>query len=313
MTRKQIFKLFALAVCSAVVFLVVPGNGGSILMLAGLPFQMVGNGLRELSLSGKVGNMAAICIYGIICLLPVIPLFRKKWAREDWLLLLGSGALFYVLYLMINPALMPQQMNRDMGSALLSGTVYSIFISWGILKLLHKEDMLGKSGGYKAIRLLLGACAVIYIVQGYGIGTGELKTAVETVHSGNTMPGQNLLPTDCFLLLSFAVQALEYTLDACLMIHGINLIQELEADPYSEGCVSTAERFSKKARTYLTVILLSNITLNVAQVLLASMLYRIDTTVRIPVFSTALCLGSMALAKLLGQGKEIKEENDLYI
>lgn len=313
MNRKTLMKLSILAICSALVFLFAPGNGGSILIVAAIPFTLLGKGLRALSLSGSAGNIAAIVIYATICMLPLALVLKKKKDREDWMLILGSAMLFYVLYLMINPGLMPKGMSSDVGSVIFSGTVYSIFISWGILKQLRKGENMKKDSGYNALRVLLGACAALYIVAGFGIGAGELKAEIEAVRAGNTMPGQNLVDTYIFLFLIFAVQALEYTLDACLMIYGIALIKELELDPYSESSVTIAGALSKKTQVYLTTILLSNMALNVAQLLAASRLYNIDATVRIPVFSVALCLGCTALTRLIGQGKEIKEENDLYI
>lgn len=312
MNRKTVLKLSVLAVCSALVFLLTPGNGGSILSVVTIPFTLLGKGLRVLSLSGSAGNIAAIVIYAMVCILPLALILKKK-TKEDWLLVLGSAMLFYVLYLMVNPGLMPKSMDSDVGSAILCGTVFSIFVSWGILKLLRKGQTSEKGSGYNTLRILLGACAALYIVAGFGIGAGELKVEIEAVRTGNTMPGQNLLDTYIFLFLLFAVQAMEYTLDACLMIFGIELTKELELNPYSESCLIAAGKMSKKAQGYLTAILLSNMVLNIAQVFAASRLYNIDAMVRIPVFSVALCLGSMALTRLLGQGKEIKEENDLYI
>lgn len=313
MNRRTLLKLSVLAVCSALVFLFAPGNGGSILFLAVMPFSLLGKGLRALSLSGLAGNIAAIVIYATVCILPLVLILRKKKEKEDWLLVLGSAMLFYVLYLMINPGLMPNGMSSNVGSVILCGTVVSVFVSWGILKLLRKGETMEIGSGYHALRVLLGACAALYIVAGFGIGAGELKAEIEAVRTGNTMPGQNLLDTYIFLFLIFAVQTLEYTLDACLMLLGIDLTKELEQNPYSESCVIAAGNMSKKAQGYLTAILLSNMVLNIAQVLAASRLYNIDAMVRIPVFSVALCLGSMALTRLLGQGKQIKEENDLYI
>ena len=313
MNRKTLMKLSVLAVCSALLFLLTPGNGGSILVLAAMPFTLLGKGLRVLSLSGPAGNIAAIVIYVTVCLLPLVLILRKKKDKEDWLLVLGSAMLFYVLYLMINPGLMLNGMSGYVGSAILCGTVVSVFVSWGILKLLHKGETMEIGSGYHALRVLLGACAALYIVAGFGIGTGELKAEIEAVRTGNTMPGQNLLDTYIFLFFIYSVQVMEYTLDACLMILGIELTKELEQNPYSESCVMAAGKMSKKAQGYLTVILLSNMVLNIAQVLAASRLYNIDAMVRIPVFSVALCLGSMVLTRLLGQGKEIKEEYDLYI
>ena len=311
MNRKTWCKLIIPALLSALVFLFVPENQGNILLLGALPFSLLGNGLRALSLSGDGGNAAAIAIYVVICLLPLVPLLRKNRVRADWVPALGSPVLFYVLYLMINPGLMPAGMGGDVGKLILSGTVYSVFLTWGALRLLNWGQEEGN--GYRALRVLLAACAAVYVVAGVGVGAGELKAQLLTVKAGNTMPGQHLTITYAFAVLCFAVQALEFLLDAALLLRGLGLAKQLEHAPYSEGCVAVAGELSRKARQYLAVILLSNMGLNIAQVLAASRLYHIDATVRIPVFSAALCFGCMVLTRLLGQGKELKEENDLYI
>lgn len=308
MNRKTLGKLIVLAICSVLVFTLIPSSGGSVLYLLALPFALIAKGLRALSLSGSNGNMIAILLYAVVSLSPMLFLLKKKRSREDWLLIACSGALFYVLYLLINPGLMPAAMSSEVGGVIYSGTIYSILISWGILKLIHREV-----SGYDALKTLLYILAALYIIVGFGVGVGDLKTEIVTLHTTNTMPGQNLLPTDLFHALIFAVHALEYLMDACLMIFGVDLICQLEQNPYSESCVETADLLSRKARSYLSVILLSNMALNVTQVLFAYNLYNIDAKVRIPVFSVALCLGCMALTRLLVQGKEIKEENDLYI
>ena len=313
MDRRMWSKLVVLAALTAVVFFLAPGEQGTLLMLGALPFSWLGNWLRALSLSGDGGNAAAIFLYGAICLLPLLPLLRKKRDRAAWVLALDCPVLFYVLYMMINPGLMPMGMDGDVGRMILSGTVYSVLLSWGALKLLRKGDTPDKNGCYHALRVLLGICAGLYIAAGFGVGAGELKAKLLTLRAENTMPGQSLWETELFLILIFAVQAFEYLLDACLMLRGIGLTKLLEADPYSESCAAAARELSEKARLFLIAVLLSNMALNIAQVLAASRLYHIDAAVRIPVFSVALCFGCMVLTRLLSQGKELKEENDLYI
>ena len=83
MNRKILMKLSVLAVCSALLFLLTPGNGGSILVLATMPFTLLGQGLRVLSLSGPAGNIAAIVIYVTVCLLPLVLILRKKKEKEE--------------------------------------------------------------------------------------------------------------------------------------------------------------------------------------------------------------------------------------
>ena len=49
------------------------------------------------------------------------------------------------------------------------------------------------------------------------------------------------------------------------------------------------------------------------QIVLAERLTYIDISVRIPVLSMAICFGMTALTKLLVRGKELKDDNDLFI
>lgn len=308
MNRKTVGFLVLLGFLSTVVCCLAPADGGNILYIAAMPFAELAKGLRALSLSDSAGNLAAILVYAIVCLMPLVFLLKKNRKKEDWLLVLGSLMLHYVLYLMINPGLMPMGMDSAVGNVILTGTVYSIFLTWAVLKLLRRGD-----SGYGALRMLLMICAVLYVVTGFGVGTAELKGKCMALRAGNTMPGQNLVATYVFLFLIFAVHALEYTLDASLMVRGIALTNALALNPYSESAAALAGDLSKKAQIYVATILISNVALNVGQILASYQLYHIDAEVRLPVFSVALCFGCMVLTRLLTEGKSIKEENDLYI
>lgn len=82
MNRKTLLKLSVLAVCSALVFLFAPGNGGSIMVLAAMPFTLLGKGLRALysalsPLPSKVNGIAAKTI-----MLPPFPGANKNTSAE---------------------------------------------------------------------------------------------------------------------------------------------------------------------------------------------------------------------------------------
>ena len=312
MNRKTKAAFVCIAICSMIVFGLLSGNTGSVLVFCMLPFTLVGDGLRALSLSGVVGNAIAIILYVAICLCPLLLLIRNHKDGENWLLLLSSATLFYVLYMMINPGLMPAAMNNDAGKMICSGLLYSIFISWGSLRFLRSAGR-EKANIYKMLYILLSCYIVLWVVAGFGVGLGNFKSAATQVQAGNTMPGLNLYPTYAALFLRFAVQALEYGLDAELMMLGIDLLKELEKGPYRESCCDLARKISKRCKIYLIVIVLTNLALNLGQVLFASNLHNVDMTVRIPILSMALLFATMALTQLLAQGKELKEENDLYI
>lgn len=310
MTRRTVLIFAAIALCSLLLFALIPHAADSILEAAALPFTLAGQGLRLLSLAGGAGNLAAILLYAAICLSPLLLLLRKSRSREDWLLLPLSAGLFGVLYLMINPGLMPENLSGTAGTLIFCGMVYSLLLTWGILKLLRRAQTMDV---YTSLRLLLTGCAVLWIVMGFGVGFGNFRTDVARIQAGNTMDGINLLPTFLFRFLVYATTALEYTLDAALMLLGAALLRELEADPYSERCLASAAKISGLCRRFLAVIVLNALAVNVGQILCAPILYDIDISVRVPVFSAALVFGAMALTQLLAQGKELKEDNDLFI
>ena len=65
-----------------------------------LPFELIGKGLRFLSLSSAIGNVIAIIIYVAISMIPAIyVIYQRKRGRthkEDILLVAFTGLLFYV-------------------------------------------------------------------------------------------------------------------------------------------------------------------------------------------------------------------------
>ena len=53
--------------------------------------------------------------------------------------------------------------------------------------------------------------------------------------------------------------------------------------------------------------------LNVAQILLTPLLQNISVTVTVPVAGLAVCFAMLAVTKLLIRGKELKDDNDLFV
>lgn len=82
---------------------------GMFTTITAFPFEQIGWGLRQLSLSGAAGNLAAVVFYLLLSLLPcAVYCFlwaKKRLCRADWLLIIMSALLFFVNYYMINPGL----------------------------------------------------------------------------------------------------------------------------------------------------------------------------------------------------------------
>lgn len=308
---KRNWKIGFCAMVAALCLGVALSNSASVLGILAQPFSAIGAGLRTMSLSGTGGNLGAIVLYALVCLSPLLLLWKRKPQREDLLLLCCSAMLFYVMYQMVNPHRIGIPANPELGKMILGGSVYSVLITWGVLKLLKRST--GEFPIYRTLRVFLTVCAAACFVAAFGVGTVELRGDLLRIRQANTMPGLNLMPTYLVCAGLFCVTALEYTLDGLVLLRGIRLLEALEADPYSEDCVTAANAISKLCAAALRWITLSNMAMNVVQAVMINSLHNVDVSIRIPIGSMAIVFAAMGLTKLLVRGKEIKDDNDLFV
>lgn len=289
--------------------LLIPSAQHSILTA---PFVLSAMGLRALSLSGTWGNLAAILLFAVTGLLPLLPVLRRKWCKEDVLLPLCSLSLWYALYHLINPALLPVVLSGSTGQMILCGCVYSTILCWGILRLMRWCGKAGSDSIYQALRIFLYILMAEFAFSIFTAFT-SLWESIGAVKESNTMPGLDLAPTYLFLGLSTAATVTEYALDAFVMVRAVRLLWQLEQDPYSEACCLASQRTTAACRVALVTIALSSTALTVLQVLFASRLHSLAATFRVPVTSMALVFALMALNRLLSEGRLLKEDNELFI
>lgn len=297
----------------AALAVMIPGSGGDLLTVLAGPFVAAGSVLRTLSLSGGIGNGVSLAAYMLLCLWPLVIWWRSERRAEDWLLVVLCGVLVFVMYLMVNPGLRPGLMQNEVGDVIYAGAVWSILVSWGILKLLRSSDAILEGNIYRALRIFLAICAGSCIVNGCILGLSGLMDRIRTLQEGNTMFGVNLWPTYVMYALDFAAGALEDGLLAVVFLKGVALLSELELDPYSAGCVKAGEQVALWCRRTLGISAAADLGLNLMQVFLAGMLHDVSVTVRLPITAIAVCFAMLALTRLLGQGKAIKDDNDLFI
>ena len=290
----------------------VPGAGSGVMGALALPFVAAGWCLRTLSLSGGVGNVISIILYALVCAVPLVFWWRSRRRPEDALLVLLSGVLAVVLYYMVNPNLRQGIMQNEVGDAVYAGAVWSTLVTWGVLKLLYTGAWDREKNVYRALRIFLLLCAASWRVDCFGTGTGRIVHNLrlrQAVNGSLDYTGLDM----AFLLLTYLAAAVEKGLGAWVLYRGAALLEELERDPLGAGCVAAAERVSGSCRDCLTVMSLTALALNIAQILLAPMLRNISVAVSIPVLGMAVCFAMLAVTKLLVRGKELKDDNDLFV
>jgi hypothetical protein len=140
------------------------------------PFEQIGILLRMLSLKGGIHNIFAIVVYTILSIAPLLLLLQKakKKSRkiEDYILILLSFLLFYLLYMMVNPGLIPVQgvlgMGSTIGKSLLCGTVYSLIVTYLVLKAIRVFFESQTRRLYEFMILLLSITAILLTVLMFG-------------------------------------------------------------------------------------------------------------------------------------------------
>ena len=286
------------------------------------PFKQIGWGLRQLSLSGSLGNFFAIVLYLLIGCIPVVVYvsLRKKGKHRtiDHILLAMPVLLLGVLYYMINPGLLPMML-IGIGEALLGGTFYSIVIGYLVLRMLLQEQRAELNDLQKSLRwvlilvmFLLAASVVVEIFV-------NLPTAIWNVQQGNTTNDPNyhgvvdLKMTYLCLGLSSVVNALPNALGAVGIRFCVQALDEMIVDTYSEKAVSLVKKIAVFGRKALIIVVSASMICNLFQMLCSSQLYQMHISIRIPLFGIAFLLAMHVFARYIEENQKLKEDNSLFI
>lgn len=287
------------------------------------PLEQIGWGLRQLSLSGTVGNVLAVIIYLVIGCIPAeIYLLLKKRGnscKEDVLLLPISAALFVVLYFMVNPGLF-QTGGMGGETYLLCGTLYSLLIGYLVLRTLKYSKQADMRGLQNALRILLVMVIVLFAVLILVEFFVNLPTRIAAVREANSavmgneileMPGLTL--TYIFLLLRCGVNILSYGCYIVIFYFCIRVLDELIHHSYSEEAIAAVKRTSEYCRKALAAIVVSEVILNVAQILCRNRIYQVDITANVPLGTILFIFAIHVMARYIEENQKLKLDNSLFI
>ena len=311
--------LGAEALCAVILYL-LPLSGLSVMTtIFAFPWELVGMGLRALSLSGSAGNAIALVLYIAICLLPSLFLLPCLWKRrfypENAILLLISITLFFVLYWMVNPSMLPFVPGTEVvGKAVCGGVIASLFLAWIVLRILRRFGSSDKAGLARDLQYLLCFVCMIFIFVIFGANFGALLDSVNELHAGNHVNGQpasGLGMSYVFLVLRYIFDSLPFVLNLLICFSGRKLLQNVHTQ--SEQIAVSAARFSRLCICGLAVTVLSTACFNLLQLLFASQLRIIHTSVDLPVLSFAFVLAALLLSKYIQENKQLRDDNDLFI
>ncbi|NLY54853.1 MAG: hypothetical protein GX060_09605 [Firmicutes bacterium] len=284
-----------------------------------IPFAQIGQGLRKLSLADGAYNYLALAIYVGLCLTPLLIIIRIRRRRrlqwEDMLLGTLSPVLFVALYYAINPGLLSHhnsvlQLN---GMAFLGNIAYSVTFGYIVLRVLRGFFTADNIKLHKYLAVLLGLLGALFVLSACGIQLSTLFDALTALRLANTGAADTLAISYLFLFLRYLVRTLPTLMNVVVILALLHLLEEHSADSYSTATVNAIEKVANLSRITLAASVVANVGFNLLQLVCVRHLRTIDGLVQVPITSLAFTVGALVLAQILKEGKELKDDNLMFI
>lgn len=295
--RKYSFLLFVEAVITVIFTKGMNVKNESIFDILSFPLQKIADFLGYLSLKSSMGNVIAIIIFTLFCLVPVFILLlkvkRKTFVKTDSLLVLLSVVLFTVVYLLINPS--------EMGflgcvndASTVTFSFWSLLASYIILKLV---GAIKKSSAVRSERIFNLIVKIIGAVFVFDLCSMEFtKTEVWIVS-----------------LIAFVNSALPSLFGLLIVFSCLRVLSCFALDRYSDNTIHSVEKLSSLCIVSLKTTAVVTALYSVIQLRFISELSDINFSINIPLVQLCFILLVLIMTGFLKDSKELKEDNDSFI
>ena len=296
-------------------------SGSALTGLMSFPFAQVGSLLRAMSLAGAFGNIVAILLYAALGLAPLLLLFwrviKKKICLEDSLLVGLSALLFFMMYLMINPALISKMFvlgsMSGVGKAVLGGTFYSLLVGYLIFRLLRRISHSKAAEMLKWLQLIFALIAAALVFSVFYLALLGMIGNIREVKLANTGPAVSLAMTNTFIVIRFVLQQIPVLLSVWLLILAIKLTDALKQDRYGEEAVTAAGRLGAFSKMTVAVTVICSIATNLLQLIFSKSLHTSHFSIQVPFVPLALMLIMLLLAQYFADSSRLHKDNQLFI
>lgn len=304
----------AVSIILAVVFSVY---GFSAVNIFYMPFLGIGKGIRVLSLLGSVGNVFAIIIYALVCLIPAgvaVAFFirDKKLTASKITLLVLSGYLFAMEYFFINQNAVQFIMNGYLTAEVRESflSVFNFGISLAFYGLLlfaacFKAAAGAKNGGEKLGKTVKILSAVVGCVCCYSFFGSELISFIADCKIGGADAGLGAVT----FLFHGGLYALLY-IAALVAYGGVKAFRE---NLFAPSNTVILKRISRLCLWAFFGGIISCIILNVLNFAFVSFIQNVSFELTVPLTVVIVSVGAALACKLLERAIELHEENALTI
>lgn len=283
------------------------------------PFAAIAQVLRMMSLSGGLGNAAAIAVYGLIGIIPwlvlAFSLRKREFLLEDVLLPVLSLLLFGGLYLMINPGLMNQLLPAFGDTLVWQGTIcvmiWCVVIAYGVFRLIRRTQDASMEALLSVLEYGLLIVAGVVVFQIFAVQTAALLVSIQNAAASNyaTYSMDQII----LQVLIFAVRILPSVLELGVIFSGLHLLDCMKTDYYSPDTLAATDTLSKCCVRMLTVTVICNLSYNFMQLFFSAILLNVDLSVNLPLDMILFALSALLLARFIRRNHALKAENDSFI
>lgn len=287
-------------------------------VLFSFPFSQIGEVLRWLSLASPLGNLVAILLYGAIGLCPLLVLLwrglKKRAGIEDSLLVVTCALLFFMLYVLINPALIRQYfVDLHLGKAVMGGAIYSVLIGYLVLRLLRRLSCSESTEMLNWLQLFLALIAAMQVAVVFYLGAASVISTIQEVKGVNTDPHVSLAATNVLIVIRYVLQQIPAVLSIRLLLLAMELAAAMKKEKFGREAVEAAARLGGVCKLTVAVIVVTTIAANLMQLALSKSLLNVSFAVNLPLSTLVLTLILLVLAQYLDDTRKLSQDNQLII
>ena len=125
--------------------------------------------------------------------------------------------------------------------------------------------------------------------------------------------GRNLTVSGAFLILQILCSNLPELLELMLCGAVMLLLHSCREDGFSEKSLKCVERIKSLSAHFLAAVLLSNMGINLLQLLLAKWIYSSNYSIVFPLKEVLVLLGILMLSRFYLESRQLKQDNELFI
>lgn len=270
-------------------------------MAMALPFLWLGRGLRALSLSGTPGNAAAIALYALASLTPLLWVLRDRRAHLTWA---ASGYLFYLLYAMVNPQILSWipggSALREAHLTVLAAIFWSLLMGQAALCAIRTRQ----TGIVRALRWLIGLGGMALLFEVFYGGTRALLAAWQ--NSGSALP-------HVMAAVLFMAEGAPRVMLWSLIPLGLTFVGNMKQTPFSAENRALVLRMAQRSRAVVGVTVGCMIGANALQLALCAFLSDVSFRGVFPTFELGISCALVLLAKIVERGYALQQDSELMI